>query len=340
VAFWIIAAVLMSPRGTASRGEMSLGGLLVGLSLVSVVALGQWITGVNLHPYWVNQNPDLVRTHATLDDPNALASFLVLGAGVAAGAVWALRDSGRALGGLAWTALVLSLMALPSTGSRTGLAALPIAGVLTLAMLPLRLFPDLPRARRWRRVAWILIGGLAVVAAVWIAALRTVPVETAVTPPDTLARAVAETVVPTQSLDQTLKGRTRIWAAAVEFSREEPILGIGVGQFPRRYGAVKGSHGPENAHNFFLQVLAESGVVGISGLIALLVAIGAALRALLSVSGIAEARLIAGVTWGVIAFALTWMTSHPLLTVSNQLWLAAVLAVTCVVAARYPWRSA
>jgi O-antigen ligase len=97
---------------------------------------------------------------------------------------------------------------------------------------------------------------------------------------------------------------------------------------------VPGSDGPENAHNFFLQVLAESGVVGLVGLIALLAAVGAALVALLRQSDVAEARLAAGAAVGVIAFVLTWTTSHPLLSLSNQLWLAAVLAVTTVVVVR------
>jgi O-antigen ligase len=70
-------------------------------------------------------------------------------------------------------------------------------------------------------------------------------------------------------------------------------------------------HPPENAHNNFLQVLAEVGVAGLAALLSFLgVVFWEAWR---------RTRTAAGGPWrhaaaaGLLAFMMTWATGHPML---------------------------
>ena len=56
--------------------------------------------------------------------------------------------------------------------------------------------------------------------------------------------------------------------------RDHPFTGVGLGRYPREMGAYGGGRTPENAHNFFLQQFAETGLLG--G--ALFIALGALCR--------------------------------------------------------------
>ena len=104
-------------------------------------------------------------------------------------------------------------------------------------------------------------------------------------------------------------------------------MGIGLGQFPRLYASYPGSQGPENAHNFFLQVFAESGLIGLAGFGVFLGTIAAAFRTGPQARTPSQRTLAAWLQVGLLAFVLTCMTSHPLLNLSIQLWFASVMAV-------------
>ena len=72
------------------------------------------------------------------------------------------------------------------------------------------------------------------------------------------------------SSTQNFGGRPEIYLAGVRMFSEFPILGLGQGGFFRQSAAVEFSKsfmlsrwGGENAHNYFLQVLVENGLVGI-----------------------------------------------------------------------------
>jgi O-antigen ligase len=123
--------------------------------------------------------------------------------------------------------------------------------------------------------------------------------------------------------------------------RAAPIFGIGVGRFLQespRYGGtglmdvvgVRRDH--ENAHNNFLQVAAEEGILGLGALLFLLggLAVGV-IRAPIDAVGYATqtARLRLWIAAGLCGFLLTWLTSHPMLVrqAAFEFWLfAGVLA--------------
>ena len=327
LAFWLLSAALTRTSRPDRRIQLALNGCLIGMALVSSIAIVQYFTRWNLHEYWVRANPALTRAHSTLDDPNALASFLVLGIGVAGVAVWSAArgwaDWRRSSAGLIVAALALA--ALVATVSRAGFAALVIAAVIVVMGRWLSQRRSGARASRSvsRGVIAFVLGGvlLGASALVWNWA------RDASALPDTPAAAVLETLDLRQPLDRILKGRLEIWAAALAFGREEPALGIGLGQFPRLYASHPGADGPENAHNFFLQVFAESGLTGLAGFCLFLGSIVAAIRLGSASRTAQERRQAAWLAIGILAFVLTSVTGHPLLNLSNQLWFASVLAV-------------
>jgi O-antigen ligase len=98
--------------------------------------------------------------------------------------------------------------------------------------------------------------------------------------------------------------------------RARPWLGVGIGQYQRMSPLFMGpelawNYGGENAHNYFLQVAAELGVVGFSLFVLWL---GAGLLRMLRALTIAprDARLL-GIAAGLATFLGTSLTGHPLL---------------------------
>jgi O-antigen ligase len=325
VMFWVLSAVLARTSRPGERARMAALGLVVGLALVSAVAILQYSTGANLHQYWVRMNPNLRRSHATLEDPNALASFLVLGIGLAGGLAWSAPSRRRQL--ILWAVVVVACVALVTTVSRAGLAALAIAVLVVVALLPVQYAGAGAIWRAVRRVARgtslvLLAAGLT-----WAVAAVALPKQPPAPPPATPWEAVLQTVDPRQPLEHVLKRRYVIWEASLALVRSHPLSGGGGGQFPRFLASYPRADGPENAHNYFLQVMAEGGLIGFMSLLLLLASIVLAVTPSLRGPDQSRCRLAAGLATGLVAFVLTWLTGHPLLTLSNQLWFAAVLAV-------------
>ena len=123
-------------------------------------------------------------------------------------------------------------------------------------------------------------------------------------------------------------GMARVAGAMIA---ERPAFGIGLGEFYRRSGefatpeliasfpvAVN-----ENAHNNFLQVAAELGLIGGVTFVWL---VGAALLAAFRRAADDHARLAVGA--GLAAFVITWLAGHPLLVpeASYAFWILAGVA--------------
>ena len=105
-------------------------------------------------------------------------------------------------------------------------------------------------------------------------------------------------------------------ATSVRMIEANPLAGVGIGQYYRTSPLflspqLAWSYGFENAHNNFLQIGAELGLVGMGTFaVWIAAAVARSIRALLRAPR--DARLL-GATGGVIAFLGTWLTGHPLL---------------------------
>jgi hypothetical protein len=227
-------------------------------------------------------------------DVNAAASILVMVILAAAGLA-----TRRARLPLILTVGLVTI-ALWVAGSRVAMAALLITltGVLAL------------RARRSSRTIWIAGATVLVSAGVigWLV--------------------IGYPAGRNLNLPTSIASRAILFKAALGMTADAPILGIGAGTFleeSSNYGTealaplLYDARTRDNAHNYFLQTLAEQGVMGLLALLAMLAAaLVPALRA--------TPRRDVLMTWlaaGIVASILTWMTGHPLLLTEAALmfWL-------------------
>jgi len=138
---------------------------------------------------------------------------------------------------LCWAQLLLGTVAILLTGSRAGVISLAVA----FTILPFAL----PLLRGWkRRICWVALPCVAVCAVFLV-------------PATTWERLLT---TGTEIADGSLDHRTVIWAAGLNVFREHPFFGVGAGAFgPSVAGAIDINY---VAHNSFLSVLVELGVVG------------------------------------------------------------------------------
>jgi hypothetical protein len=110
--------------------------------------------------------------------------------------------------------------------------------------------------------------------------------------------------------------RAEFAATGVRMGAARPAFGVGIGRYytlssefssPR----LRATYPHENAHNNFLQVLAELGVVGLAAFVSVLGLAAVSISRLLSPAS--ETFLPRGVAAGLLAFMLTWLLGHPLL---------------------------
>lgn len=325
---WLVFRLVLSLCRVAPdpgrRARAAMTGWLIGLACVAAFALVQYGTQFNLHSYWVRANPSLVRTHATLDDPNALGAYLVLGLGLLAGL---LRLGDRRHVGWFAALFALAASALVTTMSRSALGAAVVAPMSVLAFGP----APTTRWHGWLRACAraTMITVLVVVSASVV--LRAFTAADRHTNPDNPVDMVIKTFDPRESNGWVLRGRLPWWRAGIAMVREHPIVGVGLGRYPRLMERYGGGPMRENTHNLFLQMFAETGVIGFAAFVLLCATICTTLGRAAAVDAPPARRAIAlGGLIGVVGFLLTLLTGHPLLVPSGQiLWASFVaLAVT------------
>lgn len=142
-----------------------------------------------------------------------------------------------------------------------------------------------------------------------------------------LAAIVGIWAFPNPIVDRSAVGAMsiRMELARVSFRLlgEAPVFGIGIGRFYSQSGReirdpdVSAIYPRENAHNNFLQILAELGVVGLACFAAVLTGV-----ALMAARSLLPWAPPAGAAIGLGAFLITCLAGHPLLTpeVSLSFW--------------------
>ncbi len=228
------------------------------------------------HPFGILLDASLDRLHRPFPDHNSLGTALVLTLPLAAWAAW--RSFQERRGSERWwpsLAVVLGLAMLILTSSKSAYAGIGVGLVAGIAAWVAFAAPRLRKP--------VLVAGIAV--AVFLGLVQSLP------------RSMAQDLMQIRFVRDAVKAarfdfltsyleemRYPIWSAGWEAVRERPFAGAGLGRFPRLLGRhhdpdAAGWFNPpyENAHNQYLQWLAEEGAVGLFlGLGVLVLGIGAA----------------------------------------------------------------
>ena len=225
------------------------------------------------------------RVSAHVPDVNAAGSYIVMVLCLTLGAAARARGERRVW----WLAAALPIaVGLWFSESRTALAA----AAIVIALAATWLF-----ASRWSLSVRIAVLSIVIVSAIGLGAARARLLET----------------------DPTYRGagfRSQFNAASLRMVAARPALGVGVGQYYRHSALfmppqLAFTYGYENAHNYFLQIAGELGLIGLLLFVAWIGA-GLARAARALVVAPRDARLL-GVSAGIVAIAGTCLTGHPLL---------------------------
>lgn len=195
-----------------------------------------------------------------------------------------IRSKSNAMRTFLWIQLIACIGSILLTGSRGALISLVIAA----AMLPLS-FRFLPASQK-------LAAGLACIGAA-VCSIVFIPAET-------WSRLLT---VSTELTQGTLTHRTLIWSAGLQAFRDHPFLGVGSGAYAATVLSIVNV--PYVAHNTFLSVLVELGVVGALIMLALLASL---YYTALRMRGLERSLWITTLsTWSVGVMALTWEYRKP-----------------------------
>lgn len=235
VVFWVAGSVLREARG---RGPL--------VVLVALVGVAAGLAGVSaLDLFWRGKSLSLWPGFGPIfTDKNAYAGFWVFVSPLLWVPAIRLRGWARAA---AWVGLGVTGFWCAVSFSITGWLAWPVTGILVLMLL-------------WRRGDWtpsrrllaagltcLVAGGLAAAAGAWMFG-------------------------PRIRLAERLGERISFWLPAWEAFQDRPLLGHGPGEFYRLLpeyrerlpGLPKSHFAQENVHNYFLQLAAETGALGLA----------------------------------------------------------------------------
>jgi O-antigen ligase len=241
----------------ALRVGIIVGGIVVGLYALSL------LPGENLPTHGVTQRLS-VASDPREANPNILAASLLLPAVLSlerlmlGGTRWWSARSWRVLGG---SGLLLSCTAILLTGSRGGLLACTIAVAVVIANAR-----HLPGVREIaRRTAWGIVGTVALVFVAGAAVM-------ALAPQSATARVIAsDTLTRITRTQDDGSGRLEIWTVGKRACQLHCAFGAGFGNFPHAYtdafafsGAQKNVGLDRPAHNVYLSLAVETGVVGLT----------------------------------------------------------------------------
>lgn len=240
----ILYVIVYTGIQTRRQAAWIIGGFVAG-------ATGTAAYGLVVRPENAGANAD--RLVSTVQDPNFLAAFLVAGFVLAGAGFVASRSlPGIRLATVAAASLCLAAFFL--TGSRGGLVAFGVALVAAVGF-----------GGRWRgralALALVLVAG-------------TLAYYTLYAPDDIRERVASALQGETGGGDiEQQEGRLTIWTIGWRMAQDNPVAGVGVGNFKEEspeyvlepgtlYRTDRVIDDPAEAHNTYLHVLAELGVVG------------------------------------------------------------------------------
>ena len=291
--------------------------------IVSIIGILQRLWKFSLLEHWVIENPNIARINSTFSDPNSLGTYLATALCLTVFAFFA-RKTGRPK--IIFLFIPVLFVALILTTSRAAWAA---------TFLTILIFPT---AGKWlginpflqirKSVARIPRYGPYIAFGILLVLLGTAAVANySDHRPDSLLKVVLFTFNPELSLNVILKGRVELWKHAIAVFKDYPVFGSGLGSLPSLQNAPYFVSQPENAHNYFLQILAEAGLTGFLLFVLALSLVFREVRRKLQSAADSEYLLLYGLLAGLIAFLCTSITGHPLLLLKLQFVFWSMIAV-------------
>lgn len=284
--FGVLAATQFATRARARTLAVFVTVLGFGLAVFALVQAATW----NGMIYWVRPVPEGAMPFGPFVNRNHFAGYLEMIAPIPAALV--LTRAARPYSTLAVFASAMMGVAVLASASRGGFVALA-SGLAFVAVVA-------PLARRGRaRAAWT---GAALLGALGVAILLGT---LALAPRSVFGRASGDDGEVAERVWQSFyESRGWIWANTVRVIADRPLAGSGLGAFAtafRAHGTASDVAAPNGAtlvvgqaHNDYLQVLADFGVAGGALAVWFLVALGRAVA-----RGVrAEDRLFAGLALG------------------------------------------
>ncbi|MFP2903728.1 O-antigen ligase family protein [Pyxidicoccus sp. 3LFB2] len=272
--------------------------LLGSACLVNLVGLVGYFTD-DLTGYFHGVN----RATSLFSGPNQFATCLLMSLPLSAALLVAARE--RLSRWLAVLCLMTGLPALYLTRSQ--------GAWLAVAAVPLLLLLFLPEAksasiRRWKWLAVPVLGLVALATGGYVVATRT-----------------------PEQINALTDGRYFLFLAGFEMVKASPILGVGLGNFYQLLGGfypddIVGRAQHEHAHNMYLQIVAE---LGLLGLVLLLWPLGTLLRRALS-GALLQGPTPIGLLAAVLGTLIHSLTDYTLLIIPVALLLAIELGMLAV----------
>jgi O-antigen ligase len=307
---------LVSGTLTRETRVWALRAAAIGAILTALFGFVQAQTGIGLQTAWRIFDAGIIRINATYVDPNALAAFYALVAPVIAGLAMA-RDGWRRGGWCAGLLVVVAAMVM--TAGRAGLVSMAF-GFAILACLALRRDLDAvdrsPLVRRYARPVIRGTAGAAVItlaAVIFIGTLGNIRHEQQTS----YLHTWLYTFNLRQPPDAIAKGRIAVWQAVIAMIRTAPVTGLGLGNSINEFERFRARLGIESlpadarlsAHNTYLLVTSELGLLGLAAWLLMLVGVGAGMRATGNVAQRQPtAWPVAGLVAGLAGYTLTMLT--------------------------------
>jgi O-antigen ligase len=295
---------------TAERVRSLLLAYVLGSCAPAMSTVKDFLVGRNLAVEYADRGItiwDTARYAAAGINANDLGLLLALGVPMA---LYLLaRSRSKIVVWLCWLQLALASAATLLTGSRGGMISLAAA----FSMFPL-ILPAMPRFQR--RLSIVMLAGVLAGSAYLV-------------PAETWHRLLR---VGSELSQGTLTHRTVIWAAGWDVFREHPFLGVGSGAYAA--SVLTRLDIAIVAHNTFLSILVELGVIGALLMAGLLVSMVYSAARLPYLEKCLWMVLL--LTWAVGASALTWEYRKGTWFVLGML--AAQVGCTEPTGATYSWR--
>lgn len=301
----IIAAFLSSMR----RVNLVVAAAAASIAFLALLSTFQYLTGTFQNDYLGFANAavrqinvggaDSWRLTGPMQDANYFGQLLVLGLPlVLLYAFGQRRHLVRILAAVGAAAIAFAIIVTFSRGALVAIVVLGFLGIFSLKRWPIYLIA----------ATGTLILGLTLLPSSYQE--RLVPVWQA---------AVEITSHGQWFMDPSLAQRTSVVRVALDMFSSNPLLGVGLGQFPVQYGHYALMNGfdvgaPDEAHNFYLETLAEGGFVGLTLLmilISLTLVLGLRARRSLQVQGATnDAILVQGMIFSFVGFLAASVFLH------------------------------